>query len=113
MKPFIIQFFKYLEKKEGQKAPLKVKLLNPKEFKLTPDDLKVKGNLDLSNTKITSLPDNLKVKGYLNLNSTKITFLPDNLKFQYFIIVVYETRSNGHFFYQNKKASLLYVILII
>ena len=39
-----------------------------------------KGNLNLSNTSITSLPDNLtKVGGYLDLAGTKITSLPDNL----------------------------------
>jgi hypothetical protein len=39
-----------------------------------------KGNLNLSNTPITSLPDNLtKVGGTLNLRGTKITSLPDNL----------------------------------
>ena len=39
-----------------------------------------KGNLDLSNTPITSLPDNLKtVGGNLYLNDTSITSLPDNL----------------------------------
>ena len=39
-----------------------------------------KGDLDLSNTKITSLPDNLEVGGNLDLASTPITSLPDNLK---------------------------------
>ena len=40
-----------------------------------------KGDLDLSNTPITSLPDNLKqVGGYLDLSFTSITSLPDNLK---------------------------------
>ena len=37
------------------------------------------GNLDLSNTKITSLPDNLTVGGSLYLGNTPITSLPDNL----------------------------------
>jgi hypothetical protein len=39
-----------------------------------------KGDLDLGNTKITSLPDNLKVGGYLDLGYTPITSLPGNLK---------------------------------
>ena len=39
-----------------------------------------KGNLDLSNTPITSLPDNLKVGGNLYLENPKITSLPDNLQ---------------------------------
>jgi len=39
-----------------------------------------KGDLDLSNTPITSLPDNLtRVGGYLELIGTQITSLPDNL----------------------------------
>jgi len=38
------------------------------------------GDLDLSNTKITSLPDNLKVGGSLYLSDIPITSLPDNLK---------------------------------
>jgi hypothetical protein len=45
-----------------------------------PDNLKqVGGYLNLDNTPITSLPDNLTVNGYLYLNSTPITSLPDNL----------------------------------
>ena len=40
-----------------------------------------KGNLNLSNTPITSLPDDLtKVGGYLSLHFSKITSLPNNLK---------------------------------
>jgi len=46
---------------------------------LTPEDLTVKGSLNLSNTPITSLPNNLIVGGDLNLNDTKITSLPNNL----------------------------------
>jgi len=41
---------------------------------------KVVSDLNLSNTKVTSLPDNLKVGGDLDLSNTKITSLPDNLK---------------------------------
>lgn len=37
------------------------------------------GNIDLSDTNITSLPDNLKVGGSLDLSRTKITSLPDSL----------------------------------
>ena len=43
------------------------------------DQLIFLGNLNLSNTKITSLPDNLSVGGYLDLHNTNITSLPDNL----------------------------------
>ena len=38
-----------------------------------------KGDLDLSNTPITSLPSNLTVGGYLDLYNSKITSLPSNL----------------------------------
>jgi hypothetical protein len=46
-----------------------------------PDSLKqVGGSLDLRNTSITSLPDNLtRVGGWLSLYNTPITKLPDNL----------------------------------
>jgi hypothetical protein len=45
-----------------------------------PADLQVGGYLDLRNTPITSLPADLKVGGYLNLYNTPITSLPDNLQ---------------------------------
>ena len=38
-----------------------------------------KGNLDLSNTPITSLPSNLKVEGSLKLYNTPIISLPSDL----------------------------------
>ena len=38
-----------------------------------------KGDLDLSDTPITSLPNGLKVGGYLNLYNTPITSLPNGL----------------------------------
>ena len=48
---------------------------------LIDDDLniKVEGDLWLSNTGITELPDNLTVEGSLWLSNTGITELPDNL----------------------------------
>jgi hypothetical protein len=45
-----------------------------------PQDLQVKGNLYLRNTPITSLPQGLKVGGSLYLSNTPITSLPQNLK---------------------------------
>ena len=75
----ISNLFKFIEDKEGYRTPLKYKLLHDPET-ITPDDLIVKGNLNLSGNAITSLPDNLKVGGDLNLFNTKITSLPDNLK---------------------------------
>ena len=80
MKPLITQFFKYLEDTEGQKTPLKVKLLNPKEFKFTPEDLYVKGDLNLYSSPITSLPKGLKIEFSLNLIGTNITSLPKGLE---------------------------------
>ena len=41
---------------------------------------KVIGELDLTDTSITSLPDNLSVKGDLYLSDTPIKSLPDNLR---------------------------------
>jgi len=38
-----------------------------------------KGDLNLTNTPITSLPQDLKVKGYLDLDGSKITSLPPGL----------------------------------
>ena len=72
METKFINFFKYLEDKEGKKIPLSVKLLNPEQFKITSEDLEVGGNLDLDNTSITSLPKDLKVGGDLTLFNSKI-----------------------------------------
>ena len=80
MKTKFINFFKYLEDKGEQKIPLKIKFLNPKQFELTPEDLNIKGDLNLSNTPITSLPDGLKIGGNLYLAYTKITSLPNDLE---------------------------------
>ncbi len=81
MDPLYAKFFQYLEDIGEQKFPLKIKFLNPDQFTITPEDLDVKGSLDLSKSKITSLPDNLKVEGYLDLYGTStITSLPDNLQ---------------------------------
>jgi hypothetical protein len=89
MKPHIKQFFKFLENKEGKGIPFKVKVLNPKDFKLTPKDLNIKGHLDfreyeydLSDDEIrflNSLPDNLTVGKNLYLDDSPIKSLPNNL----------------------------------
>ena len=42
--------------------------------------LTIEGDLDLSNTSITSLPPDLEVSGYLGLRNTGITSLPKGLK---------------------------------
>ena len=80
MEPKFVNFFKFLEDKEGKKTPLKIKLLHSKQFEITPEDLDVEGNLNLDSTKITSLPNGLKVRGYLSLFDTSITSLPKDLK---------------------------------
>jgi len=67
----IKSFFNFLEKRDNRKAPAKYKFAHEPES-LTPEDLDVKGDLDLSGTKITSLPDNLKVGGDIFLVRTPI-----------------------------------------
>ncbi len=56
--------------------------LDLSETKITslPEGLEVGGWLDLSETKITSLPEGLEVGGWLDLYETEITSLPDGLK---------------------------------
>ena len=52
-----------------------------KHLERLPEDQRVvKGDLDLSDVKITSLPTNLKVNGFLFLQRTPITNLPAGLK---------------------------------
>jgi len=79
MNAHIHQFFDFLKNKEGKNKPLKYKLFyEPKT--ITPEDLYVKGDLDLGNTSITFLPKNLKVDRNLDLHNTKITSLPEGLE---------------------------------
>ena len=59
-----------------------------------PDGLKVPGNLMLNHTPITSLPDNLTVGDSLYLSGTKITSLPDNLTIGGQIISYYDQIKN-------------------
>ena len=80
MNSLYAKFFQYLEDIGEQKIPLNVKFSNLDQFPLTPEDLNVKGNLDLGYTPITSLPDNLQVGGDLDLTNILITSLPDNLQ---------------------------------
>ena len=68
----IYNLFRFLEKQEGTKIPFKVKFVHAPDT-LTPDDLKVKGSLNLYNTPITSLPDGLEVGGYLDLRNTPLS----------------------------------------
>jgi len=65
----------YMVEKYGDKAKY---MLYHEDLK--PEDLDVKGDLDLSYIPIESLPDNLKVGGALYLRDTPIESLPDNLQ---------------------------------
>ena len=49
---------------------------------------KVRGNLSLRGSKITSLPDNLTVKGEINLNNSALSSVPKNLKVGSFLFLV-------------------------
>ena len=80
MEAHVVKFLRFLEDKEGQTVSSMIKLLNPNKFKITKDDLDVTGDLDLSESDITSLPDGLKVSGDLDLyGCTSLTTLPDYL----------------------------------
>lgn len=80
MKKHIAQFFKFLQDKEGKPAPLKVMYGNANVFKLTKEELNVKGTLDLSITNIKELPQGLKVGTNLNLEGcTSLKELPQGL----------------------------------
>ena len=76
----IHNLFKFVQSKHPEyPVPFKYKLLHDPNS-IEEEDLIVKGDLDLSNTKITSLPNNLKVGGSLDLAYAPITSLPDNLQ---------------------------------
>ena len=72
------RIFEFLEEKEEHKVPFifKVKC----EIPLTEEDLNIEGDLNLFDSKITSLPEGLEVGGYLDLSYSKITLLPEGLK---------------------------------
>ena len=67
---------------QGKEVTKVIGNLNLADTRITslPDNLSVKGSLWLGRTLITSLPDNLNVKGDLTLSGTPITSLPDNLR---------------------------------
>jgi hypothetical protein len=69
--------FKFLEDEGEHKAPFKWKLEN--NIPISKEDLNVKGNLYLRDSKVTSLPEGLKVGGNLNLGFLQITSLPEGL----------------------------------
>jgi len=73
-----LNLFKYLEKEKGRPIPFEVKLVNG--LPLTPEELDVKGNLMLYNSKISSLPQGLKIEGFFDLEKMPIKSLPSNLQ---------------------------------
>jgi hypothetical protein len=75
----IYNLFKFVEDKYPEyKTPTALKILNGDT--LTEEDLNIKGDIDLSYTRIASLPDNLTISGYLFLRGcTKLRSLPNNL----------------------------------
>ena len=72
------RIFEFLEEKGEHNMPFKLKLIFNKP--LTKEDLNVKGNLDLEESKITSLPKGLKISGWLDLSRSKIKSLPEGLE---------------------------------
>ena len=72
------RIFEFLKEKEGHNAPFMWKLINNQP--LTKEELNVKGDLYLRDSKITSLPKGLKVGGDLDLFESKITSLPEGLE---------------------------------
>ena len=75
----IYNLFKFIESKRPEyRTPLKFKLIHAPET-ITPEELHVDGDLNLADSKITSLPAGLQVGGYLNLHGTKIESLPTGL----------------------------------
>jgi hypothetical protein len=87
-KETIKKIFEFLEENGEHNAPLMWKLQN--NIPITEkDDLIVKGNLDLSHSKITSLPEGLKVEGKLVLSYSNITSLPEGLKVGGSIVLSY------------------------
>ena len=72
------RIFDFLEEKGEHNAPVKWKLIN--NIPLTEDDLNVKGDLDLFDSKIKSLPEGLKVSGTLDLSYSKIESLPKGME---------------------------------
>ena len=74
-----IKLFKLINKwRKSKKIKGNLNLYNTNITSL-PENLSVGGNLDLRYTNITSLPENLSVGGYLDLRNTQISSLPENL----------------------------------
>jgi hypothetical protein len=73
-----LNLFKFLEKEKGKPIPLKIKLI--KGLPLTPEELDVKGYIDLYGTSIISLPPDLKIEEHLLLTRSSISSLSPNLQ---------------------------------
>jgi hypothetical protein len=72
------RIFEFLEEKGEHKAPFIWKHMN--DIPLTKEELNIKGNLDLTDSKIKSLPEGLKVGGDLYLDGSYVKSLPKGLK---------------------------------
>ena len=72
------RIFNFLEEKEERNKPLKLKLIFNEP--LTKEDFNRYGDLDLSNSDITSLPEGLKIHRDLDLYNSKIKILPKGLE---------------------------------
>jgi hypothetical protein len=73
------RIFEFLDEKENNNPPFKWKLINNEPF--TKEELNIKGDLYLFDSKIASLPEGLKVGGYLNLGfCPNLTSLPKGLE---------------------------------
>jgi hypothetical protein len=71
--------FNFIEEKEARKTPFLWKLLNNEP--ISKKELHIKGDLDLSETVITSLPNGLKIGGELDLiDCPNLISLPEDLK---------------------------------
>jgi len=77
-KETINNIFEFIKKNNNKNKPLRWKLINNEP--LTDDELNIEGNLNLSDTSITSLPEGLVVDGDLNLSRTEIQSLPEGLE---------------------------------
>lgn len=72
------KIFDFIKKNDNRNVPFIWKLLNNEPF--TEEELNIKGNLELVDSKITSLPEGLKVGGWLNLTYSRIESLPEGLE---------------------------------
>jgi hypothetical protein len=81
-KEVLKRIFEFLEEKENKLAKVKGTLRWKLAFNepLTEEDFNRYGDLDLSNSDITSLPEGLKIHRDLDLYNSKIKILPKGLE---------------------------------